>query len=287
MSEVKPGLYRDVPFEEYLSWPCVHHSDLVLFNKSAAHVREAMLHPRAGTKAQEFGQAYHTAILEPGRFAKEYIAGISTDSDGNKIDRRTKAGKEAWAEFEKNSRGMRILDPADYEMLIGMQRRIWRHPSVKELLSAPGHSEVSIVWVDEETGLKCKARLDRVAVYGGYPYLVDLKTTDRDASERGVTSTIARYSYHQQAGMYHAGMEVLFPGPYRKFAFVFQEKTRPYEPSVNDLDDVALAQGKSQFRKHLRRFKECLDSGEWPGYGDGIGLVSIPQWAMNQEDLIG
>lgn len=285
--DIKPGLYRDISFEEYLSWPFVHHSDLVKFNQTAAHVRESMLHPKKDTAAMEFGQAYHTAILEPGRFAKEYIASITTDGDGKKLDRRYKAGKAAWEEFEKNSRGMTILDPDDYDTLIGMQRRLWRHPSAKELLSAPGHSEVSIVWVDDETGLKCKARIDRVAVYGGYPYLIDLKTTDRDASERSVSITISSYKYHQQAGMYHAGMEALFPGPYRKFAFIFQEKARPYEPSVNDLDDIALAQGKSQFRKHINRFRECLDTGEWPGYGDGIGLVGIQQWAMNQEDIVG
>lgn len=285
-STVQPGLYRDISFEEYLSWPFVHHSDLVKFNQSAAHVRESMLHPRRSTEAMVFGQAYHCAVLEPGRFAKSYIPSITTDAKGKKLDRRTKEGKAAWEEFEKNARGMTILDGADYDTLIGMQRRIWRHPAAKEMLSAPGHSEVSIVWKDEETGLMCKARLDRVAVYGGYPYLIDLKSTERDASERGVTNTIASYKYHQQAGMYHAGMEALFPGPYRKFAFIFQEKQRPYEPSVNDLDDIALAQGKSQFRKHINRFRECLETGEWPGYGDGIGLVSIPQWAFNAEDIV-
>ncbi len=51
-----------------------------------------------------------------------------------------------------------------------------------------GMNEVSIVWVDEQTGLKCKARLDRLTVYRGYPFVLDLKTS-KDASPSPFSTT--------------------------------------------------------------------------------------------------
>jgi hypothetical protein len=280
MGEIKPGLYRDIPFEEYNAWPYVRNSDLSHFNRTPAHARERMLNRGKTTAAMEFGRAYHSAMLEPQKFPTEFVAGI-------KVDKRTTKGKEEWADFQAENADKTVIDPEDYAQIVAMRDRLKLHPVAKDLLYGAGQSEVSIVWVDPDTGLTCKSRIDRVAQYNGRSYLVDLKTTEKDASEKGFQNTMARYYYHQQAGMYSAGMEVLFPGPYRPFVFIVQEKEPPYEPGCYELDDFSVKQGTSQFRRHLAQLKACVTEAKWPGHGDGLGLIGIPQWAANQDELVG
>ena len=62
------GIYRNVPFADYLEWDAVSNSALSRFARvpAAAHV------PIDDTAALALGRALHCAILEPERFAREY-----------------------------------------------------------------------------------------------------------------------------------------------------------------------------------------------------------------------
>ena len=39
-----------------------------------------------------------------------------------------------------------------------------------------------------------------------------------------------------------------------------------------------------RYRHHLDQYARCLETGVWPGYGDGCEIVSLPAFAMKEEE---
>ena len=132
------GIYRNVPFADYLEWDAVSNSALSRFARvpAAAHV------PIDDTAALALGRALHCAILEPERFAREYR---QKTANGN-----TKEGKAEAAEAAES--GVELLTRADWETVIGMTASVRSHPAAAALL-ADGEAEASLLWTDAETGL--------------------------------------------------------------------------------------------------------------------------------------
>jgi hypothetical protein len=119
---MKPGIYvsRELSNEEYhADTSAISKSGLDLVHRSPAHYYAAKLDPdrpaeKKDTPALRFGRAFHTLVLEPDLFFQEYAV------LPEKVDRRTKAGKEAWAEFEAELGGREALTAEDGQRLGAM-----------------------------------------------------------------------------------------------------------------------------------------------------------------------
>ena len=59
-----------------------------------------------------------------------------------------------------------------------------------------------------------------------------------------------------------------------------QEKSEPYANALYELDDASIRSGRYVYRSRLKWLKQCQESGEWPGYCDGIESIRVPQWAL-------
>lgn len=74
---MEPGIYPDIPNDEYHKGPGVSKSGLDLIAKSPAHyyhaVNAANDNERVPTVAQAFGTAFHALLLEPEVFKAEYV----------------------------------------------------------------------------------------------------------------------------------------------------------------------------------------------------------------------
>src|SRR3546814_8878287 len=108
-----------------------------------------------------------------------------------------------------------------------MHTALMRDPEVAALF-AEGESEVTLRWVDEATGLRCKARADRWN--RRRRYMADLKTTD-DASERGFGRSVVNYGYDITHAHYCEGARACGE-PVDKYLIVAQEKKAPYLAAV-------------------------------------------------------
>lgn len=272
----KPGIYPNLPFADYHQIRAVNHSTLVGFNRTPAHAREQMLHPKDGTEALATGHAFHTFLLQPEVFAAEYVV-------PPKINRRFKAGKAAWKEWEAAHPGALLLTQEEGETYHEMREAVLAHPTAKELLSGAGANELTLVWTDPETGLLCKARLDRLTALAGWPFIVDVKTS-RNAAERPFQRDIAAYHYHQQGAWYRHGANALKPAE-RRVALIAVEKEPPFGVAVWEITDRALDQGARECRKHLQEYAHCMETGVWPCYDAGMGLLDLPPWSVDQLDL--
>jgi len=270
-----PGIYAGLSFVDYYRISALNHGTLEAFVKGTpAHAREAMIHPAEATPDLAFGHAFHVFVLEPERFP--YLYAVPP-----KCDRRTKVGKEIWSAFEADNPGRTLISREELDTFLAMRQSVMAHPAAAELLNGTrGANELTVLWRDAETGLLCKARLDRVAAYGEWPWVVDLKTT-RDAGARSFGRDVANYGYHRQLSWYREGLATVRPGP-RRAGIVAVEKTPPYCVAVYELEERALEQGAREIRNHVNRYWQCVQSGEWPGYDPGVVSLDLPTWAVDR-----
>ena len=135
------------------------------------------------TAAMLFGTLVHSMVLEPESVDALYLA-------SPRFDRRTKAGKEALAEFEAQAEGKVVVDMDTFQRAQRTAEAVLTHPTAGPLFKG-GNAEITARW--EQHGLPCKARVD---YYQGRS-IVDLKTT-QDASHppsRNVDSQPEPYLY--------------------------------------------------------------------------------------------
>lgn len=270
---VKPGLYRDWTYDAYAQVRAVRSSDLKGFSRSPLHAHYGMTHP-AESGAMILGQALHVALLEPDRFDRDYVAAPA-------LDRRTVAGKSAWAEFTAANGHRIVLKAEEMEQCRALADAALQHPIAGQLLAAPGLNEASLVWHDAERMLACKARLDRLCEYEGHSTIVDLKSA-RDASPRGFASDAARFGYHVQAAHYLAGADALAPVA-RRFVFLVVEKDAPHAVACYELDEMFLAAGRAARDAALVAYANAQESGIWPGYPSRISTLYAPSWLKSPE----
>lgn len=273
---ISDGIYPGMSRAEYHAIKAVNQSLLKQFARSAAHAREYMMHPPEPTEAMDDGNAIHCAVLEPKRFADTYVV-------SPRFDRRLKADKEAWAEFEKNNAGKEIIDEDTMLMCRAITENCYADPVINRILAGKGHSELCVVWTDVETGLRCKALLDCVVKFQGFTFIVDLKST-KDASPEAFGKQCANLGYHEQAAFYLEGLNTIAPME-RRFLHLAVEKVRPFCAAVYELQDDSINAGRFEFRAHLNQYAECLRTNVWPGYPSGITPLNIPVWAMSREEV--
>jgi len=271
----EPGVYHDVPYDEYAAWGAVNQSLLKQFRRSPAHARWWMTHQPEPTAAMIFGTAVHAAVLEPDRFASEYAM-------APQVDRRTKAGREEWAAFLADLGDGTVLTAAEYGQCAAMREAVLRHPKAAALLAGDGRSEVSILWQHPD-GPRGKARLDRFTRFQGWPTVVDLKTT-RDAQPWAFAKQAHQLGYHVQAAYTLEGLRYLSDVP-RRFFSVAVEKAPPYGVRVYEFDEQALEQGEREWRRYLAAHMRATEADEWPGYPDAIEPLVLPGYAIDVEEM--
>lgn len=262
-----------VPEDAYHAHASASSSFLrTLTGRSPAHARAALLEPREDTPALVLGRGIHARALEPETYPQRFAV-------APKVDRRTKAGKEAWAAFTEAHPGAVILSESDGELVNAIGEAVDAHPLASVILSG-GVAELSGFWTDPETGVPCRIRPDYARP--GDALLVDLKTTT-DASPREFARAVYRYGYHVQAAFYAMGFEAIEGRPLSDFLFIAVEKAPPYAVGVYRLDDEALSVGRATVRKALATYAACLASGHWPGYSASVEPVTLPAYAFAME----
>jgi hypothetical protein len=272
--KLKPGIYPNVPFDEYLQWEAINNTLLrIIDTQSAAHAKTHKDNPPPPSKAFEQGRIFHALTLEPMDFDSRYAV-------APQVDRRTKAGKEAWGAFEASVDGKHIVVEEDYQACLKMAEAVQAHRAAWNLLRF-GQPEVCIIWQDPLTGLLCKARLDYVHLENRV--IVDLKST-RDASPDAFSKAIWNYGYHQQAAFYLDGLGTLL-GDVVEFVFVPVEKTEPFAAACYRAASDILTMGVEAYQRSLQTYKECVVSGEWPAYSQEVELITLPRWAQSAEML--
>jgi exodeoxyribonuclease VIII len=263
---MQPGIYTSdqLTNEQYHDAEGISNSGLGLILRSPAHYRYAP--KRESTRAMEIGTALHCAILEPERFATDYMLLREV------TDRRASAYKDACKVWSAE----RVLTGTEADKVAGMQESARCNPHLAEYLSAPGRCELSVFAIDPETGVLVKCRFDKMLDCGP---AVDLKKT-QDIREFG--RSVANYGYHMQAAFYMDVYQWATGETLPGFLFAAVEEQTPHASAPLVLDDEALGIGRQLYRKALNEYAECLHNDEWPGIAGEPQVVQLPSWYMSQ-----
>lgn len=184
----------------------------------------------------------------------------------------------AWTEFADAHADEILLKEDEFETIVHMLDSIRIHGAARELLfDLKGKNEYSIRWKCQHTGIKRRARLDRV-IPG---LIIDLKSL-ADVSAKEFAAHAYRYGYHRQVAFYQDAILAL-RGRVLRFVFVCVQKTPPYTCEVYELDSEFVNLGGDENRDALRRLAGCRDSGVFqsPSHGT-IVTLSAPTWALNE-----
>jgi len=263
-----PGIYPGITNRDYHADPALGSTSLkTLATRTPAHWKWESEHP-VHKDAYDIGTLAHSLILEDDTSLHEVID--VPDKLGNKW--KIPAG-------EAKAKGLIPVTPKEWAGIAAMRDAVMAHPAARAAFT--GHkAEQSVFWEEDELMLKCRPD----AWQSGWT-LVDLKTA-RDANPNEFGATAHEYGYHQSAAHYIDGVKAA-TGEEMPFHFVLVEKTAPYLVSVVELDIEAINIGRQLNDRAKRIYRECTESGTWPGY-TSPDLISLPLWAIyKSEDLLG
>lgn len=286
--DFKPGIYTNVDRATYNRIPAVSQSMLKPFKRSPAHALERMLHPVAESDAMRLGTLIHTYLLENDDFLNRYIElpdltqGILTkQGKPATTPKATDEYKARLAAFGQANIGKLFVQPEDMEILKGIGESIAAHSTAASLLSCDGQSEVAVVWECPDTGLLCKALLDRLCTLDGERIVLDVKSCE-NASLSSFSRDAATYQHCLQVAFYLWGLSCVGE-PANRFLHLCIETAPPYGVAVYELDDESIAQGMKEQADYLSQYAECKASGRWPGYEQGIQAARLPRYAITNE----
>lgn len=223
------------------------------------------------TPSQRLGTAIHAAVLEPERFASDFA--VAPD-----VDRRFKAGKEAYAEFLESIGDAEIISASDHATALIIAQRVHESALGRMFFEGETRTELSVYWTDRATGVRCRIRPDLVP--SGHPVLVDLKSCS-SAQDVRFRNAAWDWGYHVTAAFYVDGWKAA-TGEKRDYVFAAWEKEEPYANAWYFAEDEVLEAGRTEYRRLLRIYAECLDSDNWPGYSEQLQPLLLPPWAMDK-----
>ncbi len=278
----EPGIYPDTPDNDYFAWEAASQSFLKVVRKGTPREAYHYLHkPPMETDAMQLGSALHLAMLQPHLWDEQVVEGLD-------CDRRSKANKLKHEIFANENVGKIILRPAELAQVRNMQERIEASPAAVELMEAPGHTEVALVWDDEETGLRCKAKLDRLCRWRGHNIIFDWKTTSGGLDDQSIERAIGNFGYDVQSAFYLDGASALSEAD-RKFLIGFVKVPPKSDPGgysdvrLVEPNPTCLYEGRYKYQKALRQWAKCTEAGEFPGYGNEIFYAGLPKWDQVSE----
>lgn len=234
------------------------------------------------TPAISLGSAVHRAILEPARFADEYViapdfgplragadTGISTEQGRENKGRRN--------EWYAAHRGATILESKSGAATLGMVSAVVRHSLCRALLEG-ATSELTLRWDDPVTGLPCKARSDLYR--RNIATTVDVKSC-LDARPAAFKRTVERFAYYLQDAHYRDGFEVLGE-PLKHFAFLAVEKRPPHGIRIHMLGAPSVDAGRRQVRIARARIAEGCASHLFESYPETINVMNLSPWTLKE-----
>jgi exodeoxyribonuclease VIII len=234
--------------------------------------------PPKESDAFAMGHAVHCLALEPEKFEERFAV-------APKVDRRTTAGKVAWAEYLADCEGKTVLDEQDHADAIACVQALNNHAEFATIMAQPRRVEVPFEF--DLFGHRFKAKPD--CIVDSMRLIVDIKTTD-DASPHRWQWSAVDYGYHRQAWLYQYALHSEMIEDYR-FIFAVVEKPKPstrgIPPTVAlyELDDETIEMGCEDTFALVNEYEKRLETNNWQQpYSSGIVPLRLPKRRVYSEE---
>lgn len=262
------GLHEGVPMATYLKIDAASNTALGWLKKSPAHMKAYIEEPPTFVDSESVGSALHCLVLEgEDAFRLRYHRGPGDDKR-----------LAVWKDADRHCpTGVILLRESVWKAVHRMAENIHAHPAARLALTGITATELTGVWVEEKSGVRCKLRTDAVNPTIGA--IVDLKTT-RDAAERPFSRSIFDFGYHRQGALYRRGMRVLAPETEWVYPIIIAiEKDPPFAVAVYRIMEEAIEVGDEEIDRLLPVYRECASNGHWPAYSESFQDITLPPWS--------
>lgn len=263
---METGIYYDMPEADYHASDALSNSGMkLLLSKSPRHYQYQYLEGnQRDTPALAFGRALHCAVLEPEKFAAEYVVAPDWNKNTNKY--------KDW----KSEQTAQIISASESQVITDICSSIKAKRSALSLLQMDGKNEVSLF--AENDGVRFRARIDRLLTAH---VAIDLKTC-QNASPEGFERDSYNYGYHMQAYFYGWIYECVTGHELKDFVFLCVEKEAPYCVGLYRASPEMLELGKRDVERAIAIYKESQKRGIWFDYDDRIIPLGLPRYAENR-----
>ena len=259
----------------------------VIANRSPLHYWwQSPLNPDRPEQADKrhfaIGKAAHDVLLLGDRWPSSY----HITPDGFSRAKSKAMADEIEAADAAIAAGKTVLSSDDAAAVRAMAASLRRNAFASAALTN-GEPEVTLAWIDRETGVWCRARPDFL------PHkrriIPDLKTS-ADGSPEAFSRSISNFGYHIAAAHYMAGIEAVYGERPTNWLHVVIEKEPPHCVSLYELPREDIEIGEDVRRRALRTFADCLSADKWPGYADNedgtLAQVGLTSWAKKSHETM-
>lgn len=277
----QPGRYDGVPIDVYGQAKGVRRSELAkLIDGTGLDLAYYRNNGVPDTPALRIGSATDDLVFDRDSFDDTYA--VAPD-----FNRRTKAGKEALAEWETEHADKRILSASEYELASTLADAVLCSKAVQRLMD--GAAAQPSIWWDQSTvsgyDVLCKTRPDAYIQERGRSF--DLKST-KSLKERDLASSMWTFNYPMQVAMFHEGL--LSAGlPLEEHVFIWVCKEPPYDVRVDVMTPKHrwFEIGESLFELAVDRFGEIEETQDYSGRSATVTFAPrVPVWVEKETERI-
>lgn len=261
-----PGVYYNVLASEYHAWPAISATLIKAFASLPSTCRIPWIPSDDGN----VGTGIHCFSLQGAEALDAECFILPPECEGS--SRAAKAAREEYAVQHPH----KALLPHRYgpgatetkipimDVLQGVDDSLRSHPKVGQIL-ANSQNEVSLVWIDADSGCTCKARID---ILDGR-ILWDLKKCRKISGLKWEMDAGLRYRL--QSAHYLNGAEACGINPVA-FGFIGCESSPPYEvrPFYSDPDKTEIAQ--LEVKRLIGLIKQSVEMNFWPNFPPPPGI---------------
>lgn len=291
----EPGFYQ-MPIERHHGQPCIGPSVTSSILRTietgspadvwAFHALNPDRYEREDRRALILGQAM-ASFIEGGRAEFDCRFQVLPEDKPTKPTAAQIAAIEAGKGTEAGMRSFlfwrgvwddprEALTADEAKLIFDMGKVVRTDPAAQAVLG--GIPEITMAWFDEPSQLWCLSRPDQLSMSGMLSDYKKVNCGGRPFTGQVVDSKITSYRYDMQMSLAVEGFAKLTGFWTETVGLIFQADEPPYSVILRAIDPATIK--KAQFCNHDARmtFRECLDSGIWPGPGENIGTYRQPDW---------
>lgn len=277
---IEHGLYYDLPEEEYHARPelSASRAKLLVPPSTPLNFQHELSQPEKRKRHFDLGKVVHSKVLGT-PLDVEVVQKVTVKKDVVDADDYTTKSAQQHRD-EIIARGAIPLLRHEHDLTDIMAEAVLRNPDARTIMEFPSRPEVSAFWQCPETGVECRARIDWLPEPqdGRRLILADVKTTGISAWPSSFVEQAGKLLYDLQAAWYRDGAIALGLDPDPAFLFVVVESKAPHDVAVVQLHASAQWRGEQLMHRTRRIFRDCTESGVWPGVPHGIHTVDLPTY---------
>lgn len=248
-------IYKNIIREDYNKLPGVRAGELKDYYESSLNGNYKTAKGRTETPAMRFGTATHSMVLENDKFYDIYrrLQLPINENTQKEYGSDTKKAKEYIESLPKDKK---YLSSDEFKTLEQIANNIENNKNATKILKACPDREMAITWIDEESGIECKALID----FAGDNIAGDFKTCreikfrkEKDAISKCLLWDLISNKNLLQFAFYFDGL-IANDIDIQKFAVIFAQNNGNCETATAFLSDQTLDYGRNMYSRAMLNY---------------------------------